>query len=198
MLRQPSHLLRLPAEIRNKIYEEVFHGARFEIVGKDDETQSSGPGILRSCRQVYIEALETYYRRSVFWIYLPASSVKGKITATRPSQLISWLERMHSQSRDLVTEIRCVVDVRGEDSDEAYYELMMWMLNNTRELLVRARLDEKVELVAMGYYTGRREAAWVGVDPKTLLGKIGSWTVVSGPVTSRHVIRRSCCQKLSG
>lgn len=59
---QQSHLLGLPTELRLKIYEYVFEGhiIDFHHFSPLDEKQAP-PGLLITCKQVYIEAVEVFY-----------------------------------------------------------------------------------------------------------------------------------------
>lgn len=73
-ISQDSPLLDLPPEIRNNIYEMVFEGTIIKVDRED--LPSTAPGLLRTCRQIYNEAVGMYhasatiYSRFYFRLYM--------------------------------------------------------------------------------------------------------------------------------
>lgn len=57
---KPFHLLDLPAELRNRIYESTLSEMEVEF------PQPQPPGLLLVSKQVYTEAISIYYAESVF------------------------------------------------------------------------------------------------------------------------------------
>ncbi|KAK4565851.1 hypothetical protein LTR86_003700 [Recurvomyces mirabilis] len=74
---EPSPFLRLPAELRNEIYECIFCWQEWQVVGSPYEAAvaeaclATQPGITRTCKQIRQETLELYYARNHFCIQLP-------------------------------------------------------------------------------------------------------------------------------
>jgi hypothetical protein len=79
--QRDSPLLRLPAELRNHIWDYVFPGITFYISGPDHPTKDKTkflkvkgykrrlvPGLLYVCRQIYGETRFHLLRRSTFWM----------------------------------------------------------------------------------------------------------------------------------
>lgn len=64
-----SRLMRLPAELRNEIYELVFSG-RQGVASFEEGRKPKAPAILVACRQTYSEALPIYYSVTNFGLEL--------------------------------------------------------------------------------------------------------------------------------
>lgn len=88
--RKKFRFLELPPEIRELIYKEAFteeiavHGANHEKV--------HAPGLLLACKQIYVEAVKTFYRTATFrfWEY---------------DFGIEWYIRLPSMYRDAITKM---------------------------------------------------------------------------------------------
>lgn len=89
--QQQSPLLRLAAELRNRIYEEVFYGTF--VITKDSGTRHSLELMNRGILQTLAEAESMYYRRTAFQVYGPVT-------------LGSWLQRLGRRRARLVRLIR--------------------------------------------------------------------------------------------
>ncbi|KAK4618035.1 hypothetical protein CLAFUW4_12211 [Fulvia fulva] len=88
-LQEPkSPFLKLPAEIRNVIYTDLFQDQEARI--RPDYTL---PGLLTSCKQLYTEAIGLYYNLTTFRCLDETST-------------ISWLIHLPRPFLDLVPEVR--------------------------------------------------------------------------------------------
>ncbi|EME40644.1 hypothetical protein DOTSEDRAFT_103251, partial [Dothistroma septosporum NZE10] len=83
-----SRFLKLPAEIRNVIYADLFQDQEERI--RPDYTL---PGFLTSCKQIYTEAIGLFYNLTTFRCLDEDSTV-------------SWLTNLPKPHLDLVPEVR--------------------------------------------------------------------------------------------
>lgn len=88
--RKSCHLLNLPGELRNHIYEMV-------VVEPDRvEITSEGPGeppLLRTCRQIRREAGSLYYRSNIFAFCLEAYNGADFVPFIRQADKFIWTLR---------------------------------------------------------------------------------------------------------
>ena len=120
-----SPLLRLPAEIRNKIYTYSFapRNAKHIIsikpstVGYTYEhrrgTEQSRPAfhLIRVCRQIYSEASLLYFQHCVFALHLPRSLVRNWLAKRNIAQRKAFAEIVlhcasYNAMHDAMTECR--------------------------------------------------------------------------------------------
>ena len=89
--QEQSPLLRLPRELRDIIYGMVFHDCELEM---DDATPvPASVGLLKACKQTYIEAIEVYYHSVAIGV-----GFKRYI-------LLGWLEKLPSTYLNLIPKI---------------------------------------------------------------------------------------------
>ena len=111
--QENSALLRLPAEIRNQIYELVFTDGRHLIPERAKRThwgRSQVPGLLLACKQTHMEAIQLFYYRTAFvfgwgtegrfekWIKKmgPARAALLKNVILSPSPQLSYYHSVNS------------------------------------------------------------------------------------------------------
>jgi len=91
-----SPLLTLPPELRNTIFELVLQGTTTEPEIKGDDLQSGEPfplpPLLRSCKQIYLEASLIFYERTTFYL-------NGSLKA------FQWLEVIRARYLTAITEV---------------------------------------------------------------------------------------------
>lgn len=94
-----SLLTKLPAEIRNDIFELVaadttMQYTRRQNVGTHEEHSGkpSPPGYLFTCKHVYLESIEVLYANAIF-------------NFGTQRTLVSWIDRIPTDKRQLVKEI---------------------------------------------------------------------------------------------
>ncbi|KXT12866.1 hypothetical protein AC579_5388 [Pseudocercospora musae] len=87
-IQQASRLLCLPAELRNKIYTHLFESDPPLI-----KPTYTLPGILKTCRQIFHEAVGLYYSATPF-------------RCLDESSTVSWLTTLPQKYLDLISEVR--------------------------------------------------------------------------------------------
>jgi len=111
-----SPLLRLAAELRNRIYFDVLVAEdvielRRDVDDNDDDRCWTSPGLLRTCRQIRMEARQIYYANNVFTI--PYKSYRSCREYGR--EVVHWLETLGQQQRSMLTRFNL--------NDRIYYSL---------------------------------------------------------------------------
>lgn len=86
-----SPFSRLPAELRNRIYEEVYRTTTFDIVNSQTE-----PALTRVCRSFRQESLTTFYNETLFVFH--AEPLNCDI-------LPAWLRLLSQEKRQAVTRL---------------------------------------------------------------------------------------------
>lgn len=82
-----SHLLRIPRELRDRIYAEVLEGSNGVWIMQGEKP----PGLLLTCRQTREEACSIYYANTFFMT---------------PERCLPWLKSLDAQNRLRVNHIR--------------------------------------------------------------------------------------------
>jgi hypothetical protein len=68
--QKPFRLLDLPPELRNTIYDFVFAGHKLFIPAlQPEDFRHIAPALLVSCKQIYNEAILTYYHCTLFYVH---------------------------------------------------------------------------------------------------------------------------------
>ncbi|KAK4494834.1 hypothetical protein PRZ48_014190 [Zasmidium cellare] len=94
-----SRFLRLPAELRNRIYvlalnDVVAHRARKTIsYRKVHRVKSKAPGILMACKQTHTEATQLFYAQTTFQF-------------DDPKHIQAWARKIGSERATLVKSLR--------------------------------------------------------------------------------------------
>ncbi|KAK5115621.1 hypothetical protein LTR85_009792 [Meristemomyces frigidus] len=90
-----SPLFDLPPELRNTIYELTLMGST-TLVGlreDDDSVLIELPCLLRSCKQIYVEAILVFYHLTPFY-------------SRYAYNIVCWLKALHPRYRKAISEIR--------------------------------------------------------------------------------------------
>ncbi|KAK4622091.1 hypothetical protein CLAFUW4_06607 [Fulvia fulva] len=90
------HLLELPAELRNRIYELVVA----------DHTSIHQPNLMRTCRQTRGEALSLFYSTHIFHFSFEFDDVL-------PASLVGWTNSIGKERADLVNKVFFDIWVRN-------------------------------------------------------------------------------------
>ena len=97
-----SQLLRLPAELRDQIYQYTFEGDIFDV----DKPRLKKPhrrntiGLLLSCEQIHDEAIELYYKHTTFFF-------------VDWNEGTDWLKERPYRYIDLISDLRFDTVERG-------------------------------------------------------------------------------------
>ncbi|KAK5696583.1 hypothetical protein LTR97_007886 [Elasticomyces elasticus] len=102
MATKPScPFLALPLELRELIYDYVFHGpntrVRYSIKYPDAYTSPRNFGILRASRQIYAEALPRFYLDKVFFY--------NRETSVEWEHIVAWLHAKPRHVHKLIAAI---------------------------------------------------------------------------------------------
>ncbi|KAL6704741.1 hypothetical protein ACN47E_007662 [Coniothyrium glycines] len=89
--QKTSPLLRLPPELRNQIFREVFRGRKYVIDDLNPRVESSN-ALLAVCRQIYAETAS-----------MPWSA--GTFAAKNGIEMNAWLEGLHPLRQGLVKHL---------------------------------------------------------------------------------------------
>lgn len=101
-----SHLLALPAELRNKIYEHALIDPQcvrrhFTHLADPMAKSCPGPALLQTCRQIRAEATELYYSNNTFIIkawHAPQMECEPVLEA--------WLRAIGPETRKFIKVVR--------------------------------------------------------------------------------------------
>ena len=93
-------LLRLPAELRNYIYEIVLSPPR--TIAVHASAQVVRPSLPKVCRQISDEASEIYFSKNIF---------HTDVTAGEESNIIRWLFDLGQNHVGMIREFRFVCEV---------------------------------------------------------------------------------------
>ncbi|KAF7187541.1 hypothetical protein HII31_11165 [Pseudocercospora fuligena] len=103
-------LNKMPAEIRNRIYELTFSGTvklgratRKESKVKNAAGRPRAPGILCSCKQIYQEAIKIYWTTTTF--FFPRSD-KLRSYHVSGNDAAAWLNAIGRRRRELLRNVR--------------------------------------------------------------------------------------------
>ncbi|KAK3714663.1 hypothetical protein LTR37_007643 [Vermiconidia calcicola] len=80
--QRSSHLLRLPAELRLRIYDYALSEDTQVVLLSDEGVKTGQPALLRTCRQIRNEALDLYYSSNIFVLVLNVNGRKAMETET--------------------------------------------------------------------------------------------------------------------
>lgn len=98
-----SPLARLPAELRNDIYElSLTSGTGIVVVWRSEVRQWHPPPLLLTCRQIRREASSTYYAGSIFLFTCHEAPWTGKINGA----LVNWLRALPSPALSCIRRVR--------------------------------------------------------------------------------------------
>lgn len=118
----PSRLLELPAELRNRIYEFVFADSEVHVRKKDIFThlryRPPHAGILMACRQTYSESLTIFYDFTTFYL---GPNIMGFFLRSLPHRnacLVSKVRLDTNSSRGSIVEDSYFVE---EAQDELFW-----------------------------------------------------------------------------
>lgn len=89
--RKKFRFLELPPELRECIYKEAFSD-EFVVHGSSHQ-KVHAPGILLSCKQIYLEAVKTFYRNATFWFWEYDFGVE-------------WYKKLPSMYCEVITKMR--------------------------------------------------------------------------------------------
>ncbi|KAK3720843.1 hypothetical protein LTR37_003506 [Vermiconidia calcicola] len=78
-----SPLMRLPAELRLRIYDYALTEDTYVMLLNDEGAKTGQPALLRTCRQIRNEALDLYYSSNVFALVVDVNGRKAMETEIR-------------------------------------------------------------------------------------------------------------------
>lgn len=116
--KKPFRLLHLPPEIRNKIYlyafeapmmAETIHRQTYTLAMANYPFKPPAPGLLRTNKRVYQEAIEILYSKNIFKF-------------NHPREFLDFEEQIGASNRQLIRSV-CIF-MRFEDEEAASPELL--------------------------------------------------------------------------
>ncbi|KAK5121501.1 hypothetical protein LTR85_005334 [Meristemomyces frigidus] len=157
-----SLLLKLPAELRNRIYEEVLLDSEFtNIRSRGGISIWHAPAILQTCRTIRIEAKAMYYGSSIFFFSLPMNASRW---AERNLQHLKlWLHAIGAEQSSLLQRVYL---------DDCYYsgqKMVQERLEEYHDLLAKAAtpLKHGTLYVERGFGGDGQRFEWVLGDGRT-------------------------------
>ncbi|EME40641.1 hypothetical protein DOTSEDRAFT_27268 [Dothistroma septosporum NZE10] len=87
-----GHLIKLPQELRDQIYDDVFTDAVVDI--RAYGTRARHAGLTIACKQLYLETIELYYQRTAF------------VIGSDAAVLYKWLKKIPAKHGKLVQDVR--------------------------------------------------------------------------------------------
>ncbi|KAK3116837.1 hypothetical protein LTR53_002401 [Teratosphaeriaceae sp. CCFEE 6253] len=102
-----SPLLKLPPELRNRIYHEALVELNVIQVQatRCDPANWQPPGLLQTCRLVRAEASKMYYTNNAFWV-----DVQGEVQSDI-APVLPWLRALDANARDALRGVQLLVYV---------------------------------------------------------------------------------------
>lgn len=121
-----SPFFRLPAELRNQIYELAFQEttATVQYPGGCCLLPS---GILTACKQAYTEAIGLFYSNATFE-FLGFDAALEWLVAVCPKQHVARVKRFHVG----LTEFELCDYMHVEDEDKAISDLIQYFTSSAR------------------------------------------------------------------
>ena len=127
-----SPLMRLPAELRLRIYDYALTEDTYVMLLNDEGAKTGQPALLRTCRQIRNEALDLYYSSNVFALVVDVNGRKAMETEIR------WTVRLGARCqliKKFIIEICC----KHWRASEALY-----MVDKTCKVLVSDLIESGV------------------------------------------------------
>lgn len=108
-----SSLFKLPAELRNRIYELVFEGAKVTIPVRD---RSTNPHTLTTCKAIYAEARQIFHNKCHFRLH-------------NAKRLRCWLDNIGSASAKSLTSLEIQPEMGNRDPN-------YWSISRTKKKMI--------------------------------------------------------------
>ena len=96
-MEQDSLLLKLPAELRNRIYRTALVSS--DALDVTDKPRPTEPALLATCKQIRTEALGIYYSENSFLLSI---NIFNRYPGDQPDTFMTWASSLGATRRDLI------------------------------------------------------------------------------------------------
>ena len=184
---ESSHFAKLPAELRDQIWELVLANEATEAV-IINHVQACTPAISRTCRQIRSESLSMFYQRNIFKIVIHADCARHLVPTCswhrswlrlydEAKLLERWLDRVPPECHFKVRILHIVNEIWGPDFPSQWHKQHDTWVRIARKLERYGYTDGRLNVSA--YFISFPETLHrqVQIDPaqavKIAFGKVG-------------------------
>lgn len=160
----PSSLLRLPRELRDRVFENALESNNKIWLMPNDKP----PGIVTACRQTREEARSIYYESNTFYI--------------APERCVPWLRSLEDQDRMRVRQIRLLKPMPPPMATKFGCKARMLLeripvLRDIRCQLERVQLNPSLRIEISIRLSNLDHIAWVGLKAPRRKAFVNDWFV---------------------